>query len=320
MLTVRRVLPRDPVVTCEVVAVGDTVTLTSLAGDVVFTAAAAENIAAREFKCEDPGPWTDNDTAASLAAVVDGHTLFDAVAAFNDVTASLSAGGDLTATSSNPATLPVRATALPRPLFDWATELAIWTDSSPADPADAIDTGELLAEVTETIEDHLERAVMTTTFEAVLDPEDLDAGSDHATAVIALPRVPLQRVRRVRWIDEHQAEHEVDPSDYQVIPGEYGLLLIPRSLIRSWDDLRQYRCLMVEYDAGYGDVRRAVPKRIQLAVRELFTFYRQHRGEGFVLRRVVSGEMGGEQLSYTPRYQVAKIMASISRFRVRRYS
>ena len=67
-------------ITCSGVQVDDTVTLTTSEGAVVFTAKAAEDVGAREFKCEDGGGWTDAETAASLRAVVNGHVKFSAPA------------------------------------------------------------------------------------------------------------------------------------------------------------------------------------------------------------------------------------------------
>jgi len=199
-------------------------------------------------------------------------------------------------------------------MFTWG-ELSAWVSGSEVDESDQdIAVGALLAEVTEDLEDYLGRTLISTPWILTLDREDLvrNASGDLA---LRIPRPPLQSVETVTTYGVAHTAVPVAATDFTVLPGEHGRLLIPSTVINSWPELREHSSMEVEFTAGYGDTRADVPRRIQLAVRELFAFHRQHRGEGFVLRRVITGDAGGEQISYTPRY-IAKIRAAVSRYRV----
>ena len=92
-------------ITCANVEVGDNITLTVGGINTVFTAAAAESIPAREFKCEDDFSWTNAQTANSLKNVIDGHADFSAEGAtfppFITVIATPAPAAPITGTSSN---------------------------------------------------------------------------------------------------------------------------------------------------------------------------------------------------------------------------
>src|SRR5690606_14420890 len=134
---------------------------------------------------------------------------------------------------------------------------------------DTLITG-LIAAARETVETFAGRALITQTWELVLDDwPDSDT--------IKLPRPPLQSVTSVTYVDEAGVSHTLSSASYIVdTDSEPGRLVLKAG--ESWpsETLQAANGVRVRYAAGYGAAA-AVPEKFKLAVKLLAVHWYENR-------------------------------------------
>ena len=127
----------------------------------------------------------------------------------------------------------------------------------------------LIKSARELIERYLRKALITQTWEMVLD----DGGS-----MVVIPRPPLQSVTSIKTIAEDGTETVEDPEKYIV---ELGYDSPGRVMLKSgqtWSIHRGFASFIVEFIAGYGDQASDVPEIIRQAILQLTAYFYENRG------------------------------------------
>lgn len=121
----------------------------------------------------------------------------------------------------------------------------------------------------ELVERYLRRALITQTWEMVLD----EGGT-----MIVIPRPPLQSVTSIKTIAEDGTE-TVESSDKYIV--ELGFDSPGRVMLKSgqtWSIHRGFASFIVEFVAGYGDQAQDVPEILRQAILQLTAYFYENRG------------------------------------------
>jgi uncharacterized phiE125 gp8 family phage protein len=159
-------------------------------------------------------------------------------------------------------------------------EVARWVGAQVTDANGTLDTDaslvleDLQGEMRELLEDHLDRALLTSSWTLTLDAEDLDGVTE-----VYLPRRPLISITSVVYYDTANTATTWDSSNYFAVAGDLGRLV--RGYQKSWPtSLRDQACMVITYSAGYGTAKASVPGPLRTALKALCMHYYLHRGEG----------------------------------------
>ena len=128
----------------------------------------------------------------------------------------------------------------------------------------------LIIAAREYCEKYQNRAYITQTLELVLD------AFPQCSQPISLPRGNLQAVSSVTYMDASGTDHNLDQSDYIVLPGEPMGQIAP---VEFWpvDALHMAGSVRIQYKAGYGDTADKVPARAKQAIQMLCAFWYDNR-------------------------------------------
>ncbi len=132
---------------------------------------------------------------------------------------------------------------------------------------------ELIVAAREFAENTTHRALITQTWELVLDK----AGSE-----IEVPLPPLQEVSKIETIDEDGVKAEV-PTAYYLVDASGAPGRIRLAPYYTWPEHRGFASFIVTFKAGYGLAASSVPKDIRTAIRQLVGLLYENRGAVDVL-------------------------------------
>lgn len=115
-----------------------------------------------------------------------------------------------------------------------------------------------IAAARETVEEYLQRVLITTTKKIVLD--DWPEGE-----ILDLHDDPIQSVSSIVYKLEDGTTETLDATEYDVDTG-LGRVLLATDASWPTDSLREGACITVTYVAGYGATAASVPRRYRLAI------------------------------------------------------
>jgi len=96
---------------------------------------------------------------------------------------------------------------------------------------------------------------------------------------IELPRSPVSAVAHVKSFDDANNVSTLAASNYYVDTARVPARIVLRDSGTWPTDLRNANGIEVEYTAGYGSARSAIPEPIRVAMLEYITYLYEHRGD-----------------------------------------
>lgn len=130
------------------------------------------------------------------------------------------------------------------------------------------------------VEQHLQRALIDTTFTMTLDefgPNIAWWPRSFLASDIRLPRSPVQSVDEIRYIDDSGVQQTLAASKYRVDKSSLVARITP-SYAETWPTTRPItNAVEIDFTAGYGAAASDVPEPIRQAIKVLVSTWYDHR-------------------------------------------
>ena len=148
----------------------------------------------------------------------------------------------------------------------------------------------LITAVRETVEDETRRALITQTWDLVMDR--FPPGNE-----IKVPFPPLQSVTSIKYTDDSEVENTMPAADYIVdVDSLPGRIVLKSSARWPNASLRAAAGVRIQFVAGYGDAAADVPKKIIQAMYLMIGHYYEHREEVIPDQRLREVPLGAKRL------------------------